>query len=271
MKRLFIGAVAALLLAAPVLATPEFPPLTGRVVDNADILSPSVEADLTQKLAALEAATTDQVVVATFKSLQGYEIEEFGYQLGRRWGIGTKDKDNGAVFIIAPNERKVRIEVGYGLEPVLTDALSSTIIQGQVIPRFKAGDMEAGVVAGTEAIIEQLQRPEGEAEAVAAQAAQEQQERGGRGVSPWPFIPFLPILLFFFLFSILARIGRSRRRRGHLGGVLPWIVLNTIANAASRDWDDRGGGGWGGGGGFGGGGFSGGGGSFGGGGSSGSW
>jgi uncharacterized protein len=268
MKRLFIGVVAALLVATPILlgpafAQPKFPPLSGRVVDQADILSAGAEADLTQKLAALEASTTDQVVVATVPSLQGYEIEEFGYQLGRAWGIGTEAKDNGVVFIVAPNERKVRIEVGYGLEPVLTDALSSTIIQGQVIPRFKAGDMEGGVVAGTDAILQQLQRPEDEARAIAAQAG----ERQGAAEFGFPAAPLVPILFFLVLFFVLSRIGRRRRRRSSgLGGVLPWIILDSIARSGR-------GSGWGGGGGWsgGGGGFGGGGGSFGGGGSSGSW
>jgi uncharacterized protein len=268
MARLFVGVVAALVVAAaaPVLATPEFPPLTGRVVDRANILPPGAESELTGKLAALETATGRQLVVATFPDLQGYEIEDFGYQLGRRWGIGSKEDDDGVLFIVAPKERKVRIEVGYGLEPVLTDALSSTILQTAVIPKFKQGDMAGGVVAGTDAIIDQLMLPEGEAQAVATQAAS-QPSRGG--VSPWPFIPIIPILFFGFVFLVLSRIGRRRRRRGGLGGALPWIVLSALANSrgGSSSWGG-GGGGWSGGGG---GGFSGGGGSFGGGGSSGSW
>lgn len=268
MKRVFIGLAAIVLavVAAPVLATPEFPPLSGRVVDQANVIPADVERELSDKLQALEAATTDQVVVATFPSLQGYEIEEFGYLLGRRWGIGT-EKDNGAILIVAPKERKVRIEVGYGLEPVLTDAVSSTIIQGRIIPRFKAGDLPGGIVQGTDAIIEILQKPPGEAQEMAAQTAVSA-SRGG--ASPWPFVPLFPLLFFLFVFLVLSRLGRRRRRGGGFGGVLPWIVLSTLESASRHSGR---GSGWSGGGGrwSGGGGFSGGGGSFGGGGASGSW
>src|SRR6201996_2031812 len=118
-----------MLAAAPARADPTFPPLSGRVVDDAHVLSSQTQADLTAKLAALEQKTGDQVVVVTLPSLQGYEIEDYGYQLGRAWGIGAKGKNNGALFIVAPSEHKVRIEVGYGLEPVLTDALTSVILQ----------------------------------------------------------------------------------------------------------------------------------------------
>jgi uncharacterized protein len=131
--------------AAPALAAaPTFPALTGRVVDDANILSPQVEAELTTKLENLDKTTGRQVVVATVPGLQGYEIEDYGYQLGRAWGIGQKGTNTGALLIVAPTERKVRIEVGYGLEPILTDALSSVIIQTAVLPKFKAGDLEGG-------------------------------------------------------------------------------------------------------------------------------
>src|SRR5580698_2309503 len=141
---------------APATAAPTFPALTGRVVDNANVLSDATKSDLTQKLAALEAKTSRQLVVVTLPSLQGYDIADYGYQLGRAWGIGQAKLNNGALLIVAPSEHKVRVEVGYGLEPVLTDAFSSVILQTQVLPRFKAGDMEGGVVAGADAIISQL-------------------------------------------------------------------------------------------------------------------
>ena len=259
-------ALAALMLlfaAAPALAAgPTFPPLTGRVVDNADILSPQVESELTAKLDKLEKDTGRQLVVATLPDLQGYEIEDYGYQLGRAWGIGEKGKNTGALLIVAPTERKVRIEVGYGLEPILTDALSSVIIQTTVLPKFKAGDLEGGVTAGTDAIIAQLALPDEAAKAKAAQAFQvsNQAERGA-GVSP-----ILALLVLFVVIMVLSQVlGRRGRRGGSLGSALPWIILNGMLSGG------RGGGGWSSGGGLGGGGFSGGGGSFGGGGSSGSW
>ena len=118
-----------LILASPALAAePKFPPLTGRVVDDAGMLSASTQSELTDMLAAHERATGEQVVVVTLASLQGYTIEDFGYQLGRYWGIGQKGKNTGAILIVAPKEHKVRIEVGYGLEGQLTDAVSATII-----------------------------------------------------------------------------------------------------------------------------------------------
>lgn len=132
-------------------AAPTFPSLTGRVVDQADILSPQTEAALAAKLEALEAKTSRQLVVVTVPSLQGYELEDYGYQLGRAWGIGEKGRDTGVLLIVAPTERRVRVEVGYGLEGVLTDALSTLILQERVLPKFRAGDFEGGVVGGAEA------------------------------------------------------------------------------------------------------------------------
>src|SRR5262249_32392217 len=113
---------------------PRFPQLTGRIVDEARLLSPSDRAALEQELAALEQKSTDQLVVYTARSLQGYEIEDYGYQLGRAWAIGQKGKDNGVILIVAPSERKVRIEGGRGLEPQLTDALSKLIIENAILP-----------------------------------------------------------------------------------------------------------------------------------------
>ncbi|WP_309092248.1 TPM domain-containing protein [Phenylobacterium sp.] len=247
------------LLPAGALAQPKFPPLTGRVVDNAQLLSPQTEQRLTDELAQLEASTGRQVVVATLPDLQGYEIEEYGYQLGRAWGIGSKARNDGALLIVAPSERKVRIEVGYGLEGVLTDALSSVIIQTVILPQFRQGNFEQGIVAGTDQLVRQLSLPDGEARANVAQAEQARQARSGDGGSAIPVI-FVIFIIFWILSGILGGFGRrGRRRRG--GGL--WL-LPIIFSGGGR------GGGWGGGGRFGGG-FGGGGGSFGGGGSSGSW
>jgi uncharacterized protein len=213
------------------------------VVDEAGVLSASTRSGLTEMLAQHERVSGgQQVVVVTLKSLQGLSIEDFGYQLGRHWGIGQKDKNTGALLIVAPNERKVRIEVGYGLEATLTDALSRTIIERDIVPAFKRGDLNGGVLAGTSAIIRVLG---GDANAVAAPA-------GSQWRSALPIFPFAINIFFvgFFLFLLMRRHGRS----GFIGFPGPFI----------------GGGGFGGGGG-GGGGFSGGGGSFGGGGASGSW
>lgn len=240
-------------------AAPTFPPLTGRVVDDADILSPQAEAQLTAELADLETQTGRQLVVATLPDLQGYEIEDYGYQLLRTWGIGSKERNDGVILIVAPGERKVRIEVGYGLEPVLTDALSSLIINERIIPAFKDGRMEEGVVDGTQAIVQQLSLPEDEARAAVAKAQERPQSEGEVG--------FGTIILIFVIFWLISGVFGRRRRRGSLWW-LP-LILGSGGGGGRGGWHD-GGGGFGGGG-FGGGGFSGGGGSGGGGGASGSW
>lgn len=137
-----------------VLAAPVFPKLTGRVVDNAGLLDVQVEKELTNILAQHETETTNEIVVVTLTGLQGYPIEDFGYQLGRHWGIGKKGVDNGVLLIIAPRERKVRIEVGYGLEGRITDALANHIIQTRILPSFKKNAYQVGIVNGTQAIID---------------------------------------------------------------------------------------------------------------------
>ncbi len=256
----------ALLLAAGMLAAAgaaraqSFPPLTGRVVDAANIIPDDVEARLTQKLAALETQSHRQLVVATLPSLEGYEVSDYGYRLGRTWGIGSKDKNDGALLIVAPNERKVRIEVGYGLEGILTDGLSSVIIQNDILPRFKAGDMPAGIEAGTDALLTQLTLPEDQARMIAARAESEKLAQGEGSILPFVFFGFM----FIFIF-VLPMFTRIAKRRGYqpkgLGPVILWSVADALANARSSSGGSS----------FGGGGFSGGGGSFGGGGSSGSW
>lgn len=236
---------------------PTFPALSGRVVDQAGLLSPAKEAELTEKLAALERDTSDQLVVVTVDSLQGREIEEYGYQLGRAWGIGQKDTDNGVLLIIAPNEKKVRIEVGYGLEGIMTDALSALIIHNDILPAFREGGFERGITNGVDAIDKQLRLDPAEAKARAAKAEAPRAEK--------PVIPLIVIgVIFFFLFiSMVSAASRGRRRGGDgLTPILIWIASEALSNGRG------GGGGWGGGGG---GGFGGGGGGFGGGGASGGW
>jgi len=246
-------------------AAPAFPPLSGRVVDTANVLPAATVGALTDKLAALEKSTGTQLVVATVPALGDVPIEDYGYQLGRAWGIGQKGQNNGAILIIAPTNRKVRIEVGYGLEPVLTDALTSVIIQDRIIPEFRKGDIAAGVSAGTDAIIAQLSAaPEiahaAVVEATSARAEARHRPSAGPGALFW-----LAIVVIWLIFSV-ARRGRGRP--SGIGSAILWGAASSMMNRGN-------GGGWGGGGGGGfggdGGSFSGGGGSFGGGGSSGSW
>jgi uncharacterized protein len=250
---LLCAVLAIFAVATAAVADPKFPQLTGRVVDDAHILSPAAQEKLTGELANLEQQTGHQLVVATVPDLQGYEIETYGYQLGRTWQLGRKGVNDGAIFLVAPNERKVRIEVGYGLEPVLTDALSNIILQRKVLPQFRAGHMEQGVVDGAEAVIAQLSLPDEQAKANVAQAQQAPRAADADGFRPGIHIPIVFIL--FIVFFVLSRAMRGG------GGGLWWLPFLFMGGGGRRD-------GWGGGGG---GGFSGGGGSFGGGGSSGSW
>ncbi len=242
----------------------DFPPLTGRVVDAANILSPEIEAQLTTKLAQLETETTRQLVVTTLQDLQGYDIADFGYRLGDHWKIGQKDEKNGIILIVAPNDRKVRIEVGPGLEGIVPDVLASRIIRNAIVPRFKANDYPGGIVAGTDAIIGLIKLPPGEAMKQAKQS--QQQKRGSNDGVDIGTILFWLFIFFFVILPVISPIIFGRGRRGRRYGNGPVIIWG-----GGSDWGG-GGSGWGSGGGFGGGGgFSGGGGSFGGGGASGDW
>ena len=235
-----------------------FPALSGRVVDAANIIPDAEEAALDAKLKALEDTTDRQLVVTTIPSLEGYPIDDYGYRLGRTWGIGQKETDNGAVLIVAPNDRKVRVEVGYGLEPILTDAWSSVLINTVIVPQFKAGNYPGGIAAGADALIAQLQLPPEEAAKRAQQAAKKSPSRQS-GVSMGDIIFWLVIFFFFILPMLRSMFGGKRGRRHGSGPVIIW--------GGGSDWGGGSGGGWGGGGG----GFSGGGGGFGGGGASGGW
>ena len=274
-----------------VIATPAaaqtFPPLSGEVVDAANVLPPAVEADLKTKLQALRHDTKRQLVVATIPDLQGYELADYGYRLGRSWGVGLRDVDNGIILFIAPNEprghRGPRIEVGYSLEPIVTDALAKQVIDDKMMPQLAAGDVPGAMVAGTDALIAQLRAAPDEAKARtdAASAAYDRAHRtqvGQGGGLPLGLIFWVVVLLVV----ILPMLRGSRRQRRWRGGGSNWpVVLWSLADGLgqSRGGSGWSGGGWGGGssggGGSGGGwtgGFSGGGGgSFGGGGASGSW
>lgn len=251
--------LALVLAAVPVLAEPKFPQLTDRIVDLSDLLKPEDRAAIETELKALEEKSTDQLVVFTTPSLQGYAIEDFGYQLGRTWGIGQKGKDNGVILIVAPNERKVRIEVGRGLEPLLTDALTKLVIENAILPAFRRGDFAGGIRAGVRDIKDVLL---GDAEAVKDRA------KGGRPAQglDWMGIALIAFWITIVIFVIWAHmrharqmpqpVGRPQRRYRDTGP----IVIPGGSGHWGGGWGEGGSGGW-----------SGGGGDFGGGGSSGSW
>ena len=245
--RLALFAFVAFLLVLPALAL-DFPALSGRVVDDAGVLDEGTRAALTQKLAEFETKTTDQFVVVTLKSLQGTSIEDFGVELGRHWQIGQRDKNNGVLLIVAPNERKVRIEVGYGLEGALTDAVSRLIIENGITPRFRAGDFAGGITRGVDDIISVLS---GDAEEWKARAARRPDTvsptDSTRNDSIWPVIwVVLVVMVVVFICSMLASALCAAIFR-------LFAMLSLVGGRGSS------------------GGFSGGGGSFGGGGASGRW
>jgi uncharacterized protein len=237
----------------PAAAQLVFPELSGRVVDNAQLLSPEDRAALNAELKALEDKSSDQLVVVTLPSLQGYTIEDYGYQLGRHWGIGTAKLNNGVLLIVAPNERKVRIEVGRGLEPTLTDALSSIVINHAILPRFRAGDFAGGIKDGVGDIVRVLTGDAAEVEA----RARARQDADDPAID-WIVVIIWSVIVLWILYNIWRSIrhtpGASHGRRS--------VSTSPSWSGGGGSWSSSGSGG---------GGFSGGGGSFGGGGSSGSW
>jgi uncharacterized protein len=304
-------ALVLLMLAAFALpaAAQTFPKFTGLVVDDAGVLPEQTKAELTTKLEALQKDTKRQLVVVTIRDMGGEDLAGYTNKLFRAWGVGLNDIDNGVVLLLAPNnpagQRGPRIEVGYGLEPVLTDALSSVIINQDMMPRLKAGDIPGAVTAGVDAIGKQLRASPEEAQSRQDAAVKEfdrthRRERAGGSGGGFPLgLVFWGLVIGFVLLSV-ARRGNSRMGSGGrryrssgagtgmasgLGQVVLWGIANEIASNAFRSgggdrddgvrgWDG-GGGGWGGGGSdgsWGGGGFTGGGGGdSGGGGASGSW
>lgn len=245
----------ALLFVAAIAAAQSFPPLTGRVVDQAAILSPAAKAELEPKLADLEARSGIQLVVATVSSLDGQAIEPYANELFRAWKLGEAAKNNGVLLLVAPNERRVRIEVGYGLEGTLTDALASVIISNAITPRFKAGDFSGGVVRGVDDIITVLTTDASEWEARPDLRLDRQPQAGP---------PDWLLLGGFFVFFALFVVSPGFRRL--VMNVMLGLLVTSGGGRSGGYSGGRGGGGFGGGGGF-----SGGGGSSGGGGASGSW
>jgi uncharacterized protein len=275
LHRLLLGLC---LLLAPLAAQAQnFPALGGqRVVDAANLLDPAQEAQLTQLSAEIEKASSRQFVVATIPDLQGYPIEDFGYQLGRHWKIGQAGANNGIILIVAPKDRKVRIEVGYGLEPIMTDALSHQIIEQTILPKFRDKDVPGGIMAGAAEIGEQMKLPLEAAEERAKAKVAEGEKRGDSG-DDWVGLLiglfWVAVVVIGIISAIIGKRRRGRRysrggrRSSGMGEVLLWTALDIAAHSIDSD-GGGGGSSWGGGGG---GGFSGGGGSFGGGGASGSW
>jgi uncharacterized protein len=228
----------------------DFPQLTGRVVDQAGVMSADSRGAIETKLKDLEDKSGIQLVVATVKSLQGSDIETYANQLFRAWKLGQAQKNNGVLLLVAPAEHKVRIEVGYGLEGTLTDALSSVIISSAIVPRFKANDYSGGIERGVDGIISVLN----------GDTTDWQPKVSVRTDDDSTFVPALFIVLFILFFIYFLWLSRNSTSGRYGGGTFFPPVGGS--SSGSSGWDS--------GGGFSGG-FSGGGGSSGGGGASGSW
>jgi uncharacterized protein len=243
---LAIGIIALLYTALAVFAV-NFPALTGRIVDQANIITADTRSVIEPKLAELEAKSGIQLVVATVTSLEGQEIEPYANELFRSWKLGEKTKNNGVLLLVAPNERRVRIEVGYGLEGTLTDALSKVIITNAITPRFKTGDFSGGIARGVDDIITVLTTDASEWQKRPSLRLDNQQTSDPAN---WLLIAALIILVALLIVSPGFR----------------WLFLNLVLNIILSSGSSSGSGGS-----SSGGGFSGGGGSSGGGGASGSW
>jgi uncharacterized protein len=261
-------------LALFALATPAigqtFPKNNGSpVVDQADLLRPEQELDLSSKAQALYAQTGRAFVIATVRSLEGYPIEDYSYRLLRTWGVGSKKENDGVLLVVAPNERRVWITTGYGAGAFLTDAMAGVITREDILPHFKQNppDYGGGIVAGADAIIKQMSLPPDQAQANLQKAQQAQQHRQDSRPGILPVIFWMVIILFMIsMFARRAGGRRYRRRRGWGGPIILWGP-GWGGDGSWGGGSSWGGGGWGGGGGFGG--F--GGGSGGGGGAGGSW
>jgi uncharacterized protein len=238
---------AALLCALATAFALTFPSLTGRVVDQANIIDVTTRTAIEQKLADLEAKSGIQLVVATVTSLEGQEIEPYANQLFRTWQLGEKAKNNGVLLLVAPNERRVRIEVGYGLEGTLTDALSKVIITNAITPRFKAGDFSGGISRGVDDII-----------TVLTTDASEWQQRPALRLDSQQAVDPGSWMLIIGLIILVALLIVSPGFRWFFFNVALNILLSSGGSSSSSGSSS-------------GGGFSGGGGSSGGGGASGSW
>lgn len=189
------------------------PAFKGYVNDYADMISGPVEAKLEQTLQSFEHTDSTQLAVLTVDSLEGDPLEDFSIRVAEKWGVGQKGKDNGVLLLVAKKERRARLEVGYGLEGVLTDLLAGRIIDDVITPRFKSGQFDQGFEAGVMAVI---QATRGE-----FKADQTSSRRGGRR-EPSPLLSYL-----FFCGIAISFLGKASRKWGMVAGaiILPVAVL----------------------------------------------
>jgi uncharacterized protein len=244
----------------------DVPPLRAHVNDNADMLSPSAEAALEQKLTAYEQRSQQQFALLTIDTLDGDALEDFSIRVVEAWKLGRKGKDDGLLLLVVKNDRKLRFEVGYGLEGDITDAFTARVTRNVLTPALRAGKAEQGIDQAFDVL---MKKASGEAVPDVAVAPPKRPRREG----PSPFgLVVLALFLLPFLLPLIFSRGRGRRGGFMIGGLGGFGGYGGgWGGSGGGSWGGGGGGWGGGGGGGGGGGWSGGGGGFGGGGSSGSW
>ncbi len=246
-KRLLI--ILAILIVLPSAALAAFPAPKGFVNDFANVISQGTQAKLEGMLEAFEKSTSNEVAVVTLPSLDGEPVENVAVSLFEKWGIGKKGKDNGVLFLVAPNERKMRIEVGYGLEGAINDALAGRILDEAVVPRFKAGDLDSGIAAGTLTIVKVISSKEGLSfdadNAYGAGSATlapviKKKKSGPLGIIGKIALFLVMAYLFIrhpWLFLILlSGVGRSSGGRGFSGGFGGFGGGLSGGGGASRGW-----------------------------------
>jgi uncharacterized protein len=256
--------ILALLAFAPAAWAQSFPKADDSgVVDAANILSPAQEQALSAKLIALKKANGRSLVVATNPDIQGYDISDYGTRLLRAWGVGDKDRNDGVILLVAPNDRKLWIVTGYGIEGVVTDALAARITRNDIIPRFKANDYPGGIEAGVDALAQLLALPPDQAKALADKAAADDRSRQSDDGNVPGAIFITLFVIFFVLLPLFARLRGGRHYRRGSGPVILWgpgLGSDWGSHDGGSSWSGGWGGGDSGGGGFFGGGSSGGGG-----------
>ena len=233
--KLLLAVMTLLSFAAP-LSAQDFPQPIGHVNDFADVLSSSEEETLEVRLRAYEVSSSNEIAVVTIQSLEGYVIEDYAQRLGEEWGVGKEEKDNGIVFLVAIEDREMSIEVGYGLEPFITDTDAKRIIDRTVTPQFRDGDFSGGISEGVEEIIARIDESavsEAGGEELASPAYSREEESGG--VSPLTVV--LIVLVVLVVFGVVAAIVASEASSG--GGGSDVLILPPMTTSSTRSRAQR--------------------------------
>ena len=226
-------AACAVLISSVALAAQTLPKPAGRVTDLANVIDPATEADLDRRLDALEQKTSSEVAVVTVASLEGVPVEDYAVRLFKEWGIGQAKQDNGVLVLVAPNEREMRIEVGYGLEGILPDGLAGQIIRDQFIPRFRDNDYNGGIRDGVARVVDIVEKQQ----VLTAEELAKFNETNADDAPAWIIIPFMGL----FVAIGFTMVGLGLRTKtgfpllfGSLFGGMPLLMaLGILTRVAS--------------------------------------